>query len=538
MNKKYIKYILIAALIILGLFIYLFITLNPQRKTAVQTSFQNLFPFGQPQDTTITGTTPDGNIITINPDTGEIIIQNIPKVRQITDFPIAGYQPRVEEVNEQITRTVTQDDGTEVTLSESIRKNVHTVRYAASASSYIYDTIIDETLTTEQLTDGFIPNSQKAVFSADTNTVALQSYSEEQRVIKTYFGSINKIPVVPTACPFTFPTNVAFKDTGEPVANIQRFLNGFLGITISETGENSPGNETGIYDELTRQAIIQFQNNRSITPDGNVGPTTRAQLQAACMEIQTEKAEALFKINNPYAYRLQGIFGLDNSFDLSNAIDNSVMYLNKRMGITTLYTRNMVTNTSLPLYDSPFSEWIPQPIALNKIFLTTKASATVPGFLYELNTTNKTFKKIIGSINGLTTLVSPDGNFILYSSSRGSEIQLHLYNVVSGTGTTLGVTTLPEKCTWNTTSTEIYCAIPDTLPLAQYPDDWYQGTISFTDTLWIINPITGSTNKLIDLREYKNSGINMVNLMISKGDRYLFFKDNTDKTLWVADLFQ
>jgi len=537
MNKKYIKFIIIGAVLILGIFVYLFITLNPARKESVQTTLRNLFPFGEPQNT-ITGTTPDGETITINPDTGEVIEQSVPKVRKITEFPVAGYRPLVTETNEQVTRTVTQDDGTEVEKTETVRRNVYSVRYARSDDSFIFDTAINGGLTTNQLTDSLIPNSEQAIFSSDAQKVSLRSYDESSESIQTYLASIEKIPIVAEACPFNFPTNLQFQDTGDAVANIQRFLNGFLGIIISETGENSPGNESGIYDELTRQAVIRFQQQRSLAVDGNVGQTTRTAFQTACNEVQMQKAEALFKINNPYLYRLDGIVAPSNILEFSEPTQQQSVYSRLANGITYFYRYNFTSGATTQIYDSTFSEWLLQPITNDITLITTKASQTVPGYVYEINTAQKTFKKILGDMNGLTTNISPDGKNILYSSSTNTGFTLNLYNRDTGSQRRLGVTTLPEKCAWNTTNTMVYCAVPDVIVDGTYPDNWYQGLIRFTDSLWSINPSTGATNRITSFSNYSETGIDAIDLKVTTSDRYLFFRNKSDKTLWVVDLFQ
>ena len=92
----------------------------------------------------------------------------------------------------------------------------------------------------------------------------------------------------------------------------------------------------------------------------------------------------------------------------------------------------------------------------------------------------------------------------------------------------MGITTLPEKCVFSKTDeNKIYCAVPISMPSAKYPDEWYQGLISFSDNLWQINVNTGIA-KII----FYKSDFDITNLFTDKNENYLFFTNKKDSTLW------
>jgi hypothetical protein len=136
-------------------------------------------------------------------------------------------------------------------------------------------------------------------------------------------------------------------------------------------------------------------------------------------------------------------------------------------------------------------EWLVSWPKEGTITLTTKPSATIPGFLYFLNSQTGNFSRVIGNINGLTTKTNRDASEVLYSDSLSGTPKLYLLNVKSGERKLLLWNTLPEKCLWSNTDVKIvYCAVPKGFPTGDYPDAWYQGLVNFTDDIWMINTST------------------------------------------------
>ena len=77
---------------------------------------------------------------------------------------------------------------------------------------------------------------------------------------------------------YYFTENLTIGSIGEAVRQLQIFLNN-SGYTVAQTGAGSPGNETAYFGELTRQALIRYQQANNITPaSGYFGPITRAQV--------------------------------------------------------------------------------------------------------------------------------------------------------------------------------------------------------------------------------------------------------------------
>ena len=198
-------------------------------------------------------------------------------------------------------------------------------------------------------------------------------------------------------------------------------------------------------------------------------------------------------------------------------------------------TMNLTTDKKTQIFNSPFTEWLPQWGNNKTISLTTKPSSGIPGYVYRMDaTTGKNLTEIFGGINGLTTLPSPDGKLILYGDDT---LSLYIYHLDTKVSDLLGVKTLPEKCVWGKTSDIVYCAVPKLPALALYPDAWYQGEVSFSDQFWKIDIKTGNTTMLLDPTTVAGgSDIDGIKLALDTSGNYLFFVNKKDSFLWEFSL--
>ncbi len=209
--------------------------------------------------------------------------------------------------------------------------------------------------------------------------------------------------------------------------------------------------------------------------------------------------------------------GSDKLFYLENGVESAV-------GSTANFR-----GAGTSIFSSSFTEWLPQFPNQKLITLTTKPSASVLGHFFFLDTQTKAITKILDSINGLTTLTSRDGKLVLFSETKKGVPELFVYNIAKKETSQLFIQTLPEKCVWSTQEPAVvYCAVPQITPPAQYPDQWYQGLISFSDSLWKINTVTFITEKI-----YALPSLDLINPVISSGDAYLLFMNKVSGTPWV-----
>ncbi|MEI8174952.1 MAG: hypothetical protein WCG28_03310 [bacterium] len=240
---------------------------------------------------------------------------------------------------------------------------------------------------------------------------------------------------------------------------------------------------------------------------------------------------------------IKGVFLPNNITDISISPDSSgIFYLfnNQNNGNENIIgtTLNLKTNKKIQIFDSPFTEWLSSWPNKDIVTLTTKPSASIPGYMYSMDASGKNLTKILGDINGLTTLESPNGKLILFSNTESSyNLTLNLYHTDTRNSDLLSLKTLPEKCVWNRTNEFIYCAVPKSAPIGEYPDTWYQGEVSFNDQIWKIEVKTGNTTLILDpSTSVGGEDIDGIKLALDADENNLFFVNKKDYFLWRVSL--
>ncbi len=232
---------------------------------------------------------------------------------------------------------------------------------------------------------------------------------------------------------------------------------------------------------------------------------------------------------------IKGSFLPDNIKDISISPDTSkAFYLFDSGDSMVGTTLNFGDNKKVQIFDSPFIEWLSQWSTSNTITLSTKPSNGIPGYMYSLDATKKTLIKTFGDVGGLTTLESPNGKLVLYADSN---LSLNIYHTDTGSSEALGIKTLPEKCTWGSVSDVVYCAVPKSVDIGNYPDAWYKGALSFNDEIWKINIKDLNTTIEADANtNAQGQEIDGIKLSLDPKENYLFFVNKKDSYLWKLDL--
>lgn len=234
----------------------------------------------------------------------------------------------------------------------------------------------------------------------------------------------------------------------------------------------------------------------------------------------------------------EGIFLPENITSITKSSDSEKIFYIINTGTSAIGTiYNTESNNSTQIFRSELTEWLSQWPNKDTITITTKPSGGVPGFMYFLDINSEDITKILGNINGLTTLTSPNGKKILYSESINGSFTLNLYDVEKQATEKLPLTTLPEKCTWGRIDVSIiYCAIPTTIPSSTYPDQWYKGLISFSDEIWSIDTKTYTTSFIVSPTDLRIGDMDIVNLQLDPKENYVFFSNKKDLSLWGVKL--
>lgn len=234
---------------------------------------------------------------------------------------------------------------------------------------------------------------------------------------------------------------------------------------------------------------------------------------------------------------LMGVFLEDDILDVVISHDSKSAFYTKKERTTDKlfgYAGTLANGAAKKVFEHSFTEWLPVAFDGTRAWLQSKASQGVPGYLYVLNISSGAFTKVLGGVNGLTALPSPDGKKILYSESTRGALKTFLYNTDKKESKEFPVATLPEKCAWGKKSDVLYCAAPATILTATYPDHWYMGITLFTDNIWEIAVKDFAEDPLVSINMTglgKNTDI--VRPMLSADELRMIFINKKDSTLWL-----
>ena len=216
---------------------------------------------------------------------------------------------------------------------------------------------------------------------------------------------------------------------------------------------------------------------------------------------------------------------------------DKIFYETTQQSGAQFFTSNFNGEKPLLVWQFPIKDWVTRWLEGGTVSLTTKASGQSEGFLYFFNTKTKSLDRVLGKISGLTTLPSSNKDFVLYSETTGNSFGLFAYSTEVGSVETIVPTSLPEKCVWDESDNLIfYCAVPGTTPPGNYPDDWYLGFVSFSDSIWKYNLDTGETKQVGDIKNLSDQDIDAFDLQLSPNSDLLTFRNKRDFTLWALSI--
>jgi hypothetical protein len=159
--------------------------------------------------------------------------------------------------------------------------------------------------------------------------------------------------------------------------------------------------------------------------------------------------------------------------------------------------------------------------------------------LFSIHLVSKTKKEIFAGKYGADYLYAPNGKNILVSwapEKNSSRLALGIINEYGGSYRDLQLPTLVQKCTWNTQSTFLYCAVPTNIPQTTImPDDYLRGKITTTDVFWKVNIENGEKERLVDLEDITQN-FDATELIVTPDEQNLYFVNKIDDMIYEIEL--
>ncbi len=247
---------------------------------------------------------------------------------------------------------------------------------------------------------------------------------------------------------------------------------------------------------------------------------------------------ANFSTVNTYALPSGGTGGFFLSQDLSDTAVSSTGVLTLASGVngsTASLVRTDGTHSST-VFSSPLSSLRVSFAGKSQYLAFTKPSATLAGDAFLVDASGH-FSRIAGPLFGLIALASPSGKWVLVSYSAGGALLTELANTATGEIVPLPVATIADKCVWTADDSALYCGIPVSPPTGfSYPDDWYQGAVSFNDRVWRIQVSGRYAQLVLDFSKETGGSLDLIAPAVDPANTLLTFVNKNDGALWSYSL--
>lgn len=236
---------------------------------------------------------------------------------------------------------------------------------------------------------------------------------------------------------------------------------------------------------------------------------------------------------NPESIELEGVFFPRNILSLATSpSSNEIFYIVQTSDQAIGRLSNSSNSNQRGVFVSPLREWLAAWDGV-RIMLTNKPSVAAVGVSQWLGENGSTARIISGS--GLTALSNPSGTRVLYALGGSSNLRTAVLTINGQRTFELPVATLPEKCAW-LDDVRLVCGIPNSIPTG-IPDAWYQGRVSFTDTLWLIDTVT---ERISFLYAPEDTGarrtMDIIGITVSDDGSVISLINKKDLRGWVADI--
>lgn len=194
-------------------------------------------------------------------------------------------------------------------------------------------------------------------------------------------------------------------------------------------------------------------------------------------------------------------------------------------------------SASRSVFSSPLGLLLARPAGPNQFVAYTKATGVTGGYAFLVDKTGL-FSRLFGPTSGLTALPSPSGSWSLISYVEQGNLKTSLINLKNHEVLPLPIGTLTEKCAWSADESAVYCGVPTpgSLATATYPDDWYQGAVSFTDRIWKIDVSGRFAELTLDFTTTTKKDLDATALTLDPKGDVLVFLNKRDGSLWAYDL--
>jgi len=173
-----------------------------------------------------------------------------------------------------------------------------------------------------------------------------------------------------------------------------------------------------------------------------------------------------------------------------------------------------------------------------QVYVSSKPSAFVPGYVFKTSP----FVIIYGGKTGFSFLPSPTDTLSYISMWSDKGLFSYVHSLVNGSDYTFDGSFLSDKCSWSPVSSFLLCANDSDVFIGEngLPEAWYQGDVSFKDSLYVVAEDRGSfiTRELINISDEAKESIDLIKPRFDSSSVYFSFTNKRDGSLWLLDVFR
>ncbi len=365
--------------------------------------------------------------------------------------------------------------------------------------------------------DNQIPSPEREDTTTPIGTSSLFKQLTSQPIAGFTSFTQTKTVSTPGATPKAKPTIQTITDS------IIRYVSRQSGFVYEIKNDSAPLQISNIFIPSIYQAFFADSNQTALLQflrdDGQTVGTYAVPIPPENTDGTRTQKEGIFLPD--------GIRGIAVSPDTKEFVR---LTTEKTQGVIT--TTNTLDKNKKEVLRSPLKEWSVFWPKATTLYLQTKPAGIVEGFLYSTDRVNGVLKRIVGNVKGLTASISPSGTLVLYSESTKDGFITKLLHTNTGNIQSVGLSILPEKCSW-LKNEDLICAGATSVAPATYPDAWYAGIVSFSDNLFRIYT---KTNTFDVLSTETEQSFDMVSLQVDETKNTLFFIDKKTGFLWKFSL--
>lgn len=310
---------------------------------------------------------------------------------------------------------------------------------------------------------------------------------------------------------------------------------------VSSTASTSPGFSVHYIERQSGNVFSYSSATRSLTRTSNKtipGIQSALWLPGAATALVQYLSGSDFSTINTYLLSADGGSGSFLTQNLAGIAASSAGILTLASGVngSSASVARADGTRAVEVFTTPLSSVRASFAGKNTYLVFTKPSSDLDGYAFVVDSARR-FTRIAGPLPGLVALASPSGATVLVSYSSGGALRTELVDVATGKETALPVATIVDKCAWAADSSAVYCGVPTNSPSGYaYPDDWYQGAISFSDRLWKINVAGRYAELVLDFSKEVDAPLDAQSLATDDSNKALSFVNKVDGSLWVYAL--